>query len=179
MCAVIDKASYSDLKSYIDNAKAADDCEIICGGVCDDSVGYYVEPTIIVTTNPNYTTMCDELFGPVLTVYVYESDKFEETLQLCDDTSDYALTGAIFAQDRRAVQKARTMLKNACGNFYVNDKCTGATVGEQPFGGSRQSGTNDKTGTILNLLRWTTPLTTKETFASLPSYEYPSNSSQP
>jgi len=176
MCAVIDSTSFNDLKAYIEGAKAADDCEIIVGGGCDDSVGYYVEPTIIVTTNPEYTTMCDELFGPVLTVYVYEPNDFEETLKICDANSDYALTGSIFASDRRAVKTAMKALRNAAGNFYVNDKCTGATVGEQPFGGSRQSGTNDKSGTNLNLLRWTTPLTIKETFSELSDIHYPHES---
>lgn len=173
MCAVIDQNSFNDLKTYIDGAKNSDDCEILTGGNCDDSVGFYVEPTIIVTNNPKYTTMCDELFGPVLTIYVYEPNQFEETLKLCDDTSDYALTGAIFARDRQVAIKATQMLKNAAGNFYINDKCTGATVGEQPFGGSRQSGTNDKSGTVLNMLRWTSPLTVKETFAPLHSISYP------
>ena len=149
--------------------KGADDAEIIVGGGCDDSVGYFIEPTIIVTKNPKYETMCDELFGPVLTICLYEADNYVEALEHCDATSEYALTGAIFAQDRAAVRLADKYLHNAAGNYYINDKCTGAAVGEQPFGGSRKSGTNDKSGTVLNNLKWCSQRTIKETFAPLAS----------
>lgn len=179
MTAVIDKASFDNIKSYLDEAKASGDCEIITGGNCDDSKGYFIEPTIIETKNPKYATMCDELFGPVLTVHTYDPAKYEETLKICDATSEYALTGSIFAECRRAVRTADKLLQNAAGNFYVNDKCTGAAVGEQPFGGSRKSGTNDKTGTVLNNLKWTSARTIKETFDPLTSPLWPCNSDKP
>jgi len=179
MCAVIDKTSFDKISAYIARVKHAGDAQIIVGGGCDDSVGYFIEPTVIVTSNPKYETMCDELFGPVLTVCVYDPAKYEETLNVCDSTSRYALTGAIFAQDRRAVRVADAILKNAAGNYYVNDKCTGAAVGEQPFGGSRKSGTNDKSGTVFNNLKWCSQRTIKETFDPLASPLWPCNSELP
>ena len=171
--AVIDKKSFDKIKSYIDWAKGEDDCDIISGGNCDDSVGYFVEPTVIVTTNPMFRTMVEEIFGPVLTIYVFEADKWEETLALVDSTSEYALTGAVFAQDRYALNFAKDALENAAGNFYLNDKPTGAVVGQQPFGGARGSGTNDKAGSALNLLRWVSPRTVKETLVPVEDYHYP------
>jgi 1-pyrroline-5-carboxylate dehydrogenase len=171
--AVIDKRSFDKIKSYIDWAKGEDDCDIISGGNCDDSVGYFIEPTVIVTTNPMFRTMVEEIFGPVLTIYVFEADKWEETLELVDSTSEYALTGAVFAQDRYALNFAKDALENAAGNFYLNDKPTGAVVGQQPFGGARGSGTNDKAGSALNLLRWVSPRTVKETLVPVEDYHYP------
>jgi 1-pyrroline-5-carboxylate dehydrogenase len=174
--AVIDKKSYTKLSKYIDDVAAAGDAEIIAGGTYDDSEGYFVRPTIIETSNPKYTTMCEELFGPVLTIYVYEDDKFLETMKLLDETSEYALTGSIFAQDRNDINLALHTLQNAAGNFYINDKPTGAVVGQQPFGGARGSGTNDKAGAPINLMRWTSMRTIKETFVAASSYEYPFHS---
>ena len=171
--AVIDEKSFDKLAKYIDNAKKDSNVEIIAGGNYDKSKGYFIEPTIIVTKDPHYVTMKEELFGPVLTLYVYEDAKFEETLQLVDSTSIYALTGAIIAQDRYAIELATTKLNNAAGNFYINDKCTGAVVGQQPFGGARGSGTNDKAGSKINLLRWVSPRTIKEVFAPPVDYKYP------
>ncbi|MDG1261692.1 MAG: L-glutamate gamma-semialdehyde dehydrogenase [Flavobacteriales bacterium] len=171
--AVIDKRSFDKIKSFIDDAKGRDDAEVIIGGNCDDSVGYFIEPTVILTSNPKFRTMCEEIFGPVLTIYVYEPEAFEETLQLLDETSDYALTGAIFSQDRYAIDFAMKTLQNAAGNFYINDKPTGAVVGQQPFGGARGSGTNDKAGASMNLLRWISPRTIKETFVPPVDYRYP------
>lgn len=171
--AVIDEKSFDKLARYLDQAKKDKGVEIICGGGYDKSKGYFVEPTIIVAEDPKYTTMCEELFGPVLTVYVYEDTKFSETLKLVDETSPYALTGAIFAQDRYAIEEASQALKNSAGNFYINDKCTGAVVGQQPFGGARGSGTNDKAGAMINLLRWVSPRTIKETFDPPTDYRYP------
>lgn len=171
--AVIHEGSFDKLASYIDQAKKDSDAEIIVGGNYDKSVGYFVEPTVILTTNPKYVTMETELFGPVLTIYVYEDAKWIETLELVDQTSEYALTGAIFSQDRYAIEVATTKLQNAAGNFYINDKCTGAVVGQQPFGGARASGTNDKAGSILNLLRWVSPRTIKEILVSPEDYRYP------
>jgi 1-pyrroline-5-carboxylate dehydrogenase len=171
--AVIHEGSFDKLTSFIDQAKAANDAEIIVGGNYDKSVGYFIEPTIIVTTNPHYTTMETELFGPVMTIFVYEDAKWEETLKLVDATSEYALTGAIFSQDRYAIEEATIALQNAAGNFYINDKPTGAVVGMQPFGGARASGTNDKAGSALNLLRWASPRTIKETFVTPEDYRYP------
>ena len=171
--AVIDRRSFDKIKSYIDWAKGEDDCEIISGGNCDDSVGYFIEPTVIVTTNPMFRTMVEEIFGPVLTIYVFEADKWVETLELVDSTSEYALTGAVFAQDRYALNFAKDALENAAGNFYLNDKPTGAVVGQQPFGGARGSGTNDKAGSALNLLRWVSPRTVKETLVPVENYHYP------
>eukprot|EP00940_MAST-03C_sp_MAST-3C-sp2_P003424 g3424.t1 len=179
LTAVIDRTSFDRTTSYLDSAKTSSDCEILCGGNYDDSKGYFIEPTIIVTKNPKYETMCNELFAPVLTVHVYDAKDYEETLQMCSDTSEYALTGSIFARDRTAIRIADQYLSRAAGNYYVNDKCTGAAVGEQPFGGSRKSGTNDKTGTILNNLRWTSSRTIKESFAPLSSPLWPCNSDSP
>jgi 1-pyrroline-5-carboxylate dehydrogenase len=171
--AVIDEKSFDKLAKYIDQAKADKNVEVICGGNYDKSVGYFIEPTIIVANDPKYTTMCEELFGPVLTIYVYEDKDFEKTLTLIDETSPYALTGAIFSQDRYAIELASDKLKNCAGNFYINDKCTGAVVGQQPFGGARGSGTNDKAGAMINLLRWVSPRTIKETFNPPVDYRYP------
>jgi len=171
--AVIDEASFDNIKSYIDFAKEASDAEIIFGGKCDKSVGYFVEPTIIETTNPQFKSMVEEIFGPVITVYVYDDNKFEETLELCDRTSPYALTGAIFARDRYAIQTAFDKLRYSAGNFYINDKSTGAVIAQQPFGGSRASGTNDKAGGPLNLIRWTNPRCIKEALVPPTHYGYP------
>jgi len=171
--AVIHEGSYNKLVSYIEQAKKDADAEIIVGGNYDKSLGYFIEPTVIVTTNPKYTTMETELFGPVITIYVYEDADWETTLELVDQTSEYALTGAVFSQDRYAIEQATIALQNAAGNFYVNDKPTGAVVGMQPFGGARASGTNDKAGSALNLLRWSSPRTIKETFLTPEDYRYP------
>ncbi|MDI1257144.1 MAG: L-glutamate gamma-semialdehyde dehydrogenase [Flavobacterium sp.] len=171
--AVIHEGSFDKLASYIDQAKKDTDAEIIVGGNYDKSKGWFIEPTIIVTTNPKYKTMETELFGPVMTIYVYEDAKWAETLKLIDGTSEYALTGAIFSQDRYAIAEATTGLQNAAGNFYINDKPTGAVVGMQPFGGARASGTNDKAGSMQNLLRWVSPRTIKETFVTPADYRYP------
>ncbi|MHA7943052.1 L-glutamate gamma-semialdehyde dehydrogenase [Formosa sp. 3Alg 14/1] len=171
--AVIHEGSFDKLAKYIDQAKADKDAEIIVGGGYDKSKGYFIEPTVILTTNPKYTTMSTELFGPVITIYVYEDDAYSETLKLVDETSEYALTGAILAQDRYAVIEATTALQNAAGNFYINDKPTGAVVGMQPFGGARASGTNDKAGSPQNLLRWISPRMIKETFVTPTDYRYP------
>ncbi|MFV8268535.1 L-glutamate gamma-semialdehyde dehydrogenase [Flavobacterium sp. GT2N3] len=170
--AVIHEGSFDKLANFIDQAKKDADAEIIVGGNYDKSVGYFIEPTIIVTTNPHYTTMETELFGPVMTIFVYEDNKWEETLELVDTTSEYALTGAVFSQHRYAIEQATTKLQNAAGNFYINDKPTGAVVGMQPFGGARASGTNDKAGSALNLLRWASPRTIKETFITPEDYRY-------
>lgn len=172
MNAVIDEASFDNIMSYIHYAKASDEAEIIAGGKGDKSVGYFIEPTVIVTTNPKFKSMEEEIFGPVMTIYIYEDDKYEETLDLCDQTSPYALTGAVFANDKYAAMKACKKLKYAAGNFYFNDKPTGAVVGLQPFGGARGSGTNDKAGSFLNLLRWTSPRTIKETLLPATDYKY-------
>ncbi|TVP44247.1 MAG: L-glutamate gamma-semialdehyde dehydrogenase [Mongoliibacter sp.] len=171
--AVIDEKSFDKISKYIDEANKADGVEIIAGGNYDKSKGYFIEPTVIVTQDPMYTTMCEEIFGPVLTIYVYQSEHFEEALELVDQTSPYALTGAVFSQDRYAAELATKKLRNAAGNFYINDKPTGAVVGQQPFGGARASGTNDKAGSMINLLRWVSPRTIKETFVSPVDYRYP------
>ncbi len=171
--AVIDEKSFDKLAKYIDNAKKDSNVEIIAGGNYDKTKGYFIEPTIIVAKDPKYVTMCEELFGPVLSVFVYDETKFEETLELVDTTSPYALTGSILAQDRYAIELATKKLSNAAGNFYINDKCTGAVVGQQPFGGARGSGTNDKAGAKINLLRWVSPRTIKETFSPPTDYKYP------
>ncbi|BDB51833.1 L-glutamate gamma-semialdehyde dehydrogenase [Flavobacterium ammonificans] len=171
--AVIHEGSFDKLASYIDQAKKDADAEIIVGGNYDKSKGYFIEPTVIVTTNPKYTTMETELFGPVITIYVYEDAQWAETLKLVDTTSEYALTGAVFSTDRYAIEEATVALQNAAGNFYINDKPTGAVVGQQPFGGARASGTNDKAGSALNLLRWASPRTIKETLVSPEDYRYP------
>ncbi|MCS6934948.1 MAG: L-glutamate gamma-semialdehyde dehydrogenase [Chitinophagales bacterium] len=171
--AVIDESSFDKLSGYIERAKTDKSVTLIAGGRCDKSKGYFIEPTVLQTTDPHYVTMCEELFGPVLTVYVYDENRFEEAVKLVDTTSIYALTGSIFAQDRHAIQYATTHLQNAAGNFYINDKPTGAVVGQQPFGGSRGSGTNDKAGSMINLLRWVSPRTIKETFVPPLDYRYP------
>lgn len=171
--AVIHEGSFDKLVRYIDQAKKDTDAEIIIGGTYDKSVGYFIEPTVIVTTNPKYTTMETELFGPVMTLYIYEDSEWSNTLKLVDETSEYALTGAVFSQDRYAIEEATIALQNAAGNFYINDKPTGAVVGMQPFGGARASGTNDKAGSALNLLRWASPRTIKETFVTPEHYSYP------
>ena len=171
--AVISEKAFDSISSYIDYAKNSDEAEIIAGGNYDKSVGYFIEPTIIVTTNPKFKTMVEEIFGPVITIYVYDEDKWEETLKIVDSTSEYALTGAILSVDRYAAETACKMLENAAGNFYINDKPTGAVVSQQPFGGARGSGTNDKAGSILNLFRWVSPRTIKETFVPPADYRYP------
>ncbi|OGX85879.1 1-pyrroline-5-carboxylate dehydrogenase [Hymenobacter lapidarius] len=177
--AVIDEKSFDKLAKYIDAAKADPNAEIITGGGYDKSKGYFIEPTVIVAKDPKYVTMCEELFGPVLTVHVYDADKFEEALDLVDSTSPYALTGAVFAQDRYAIDLASKRLQNAAGNFYINDKPTGAVVGQQPFGGARASGTNDKAGSSLNLIRWVSPRAIKETFVPVTDYRYPFLGAEP
>jgi 1-pyrroline-5-carboxylate dehydrogenase len=171
--AVISEQSFDKLARYIDQAKTATDAKIIIGGNYDKSKGYFIEPTVILTTNPKYVTMETELFGPVVTIYVYEDANWSETLHLVDTTSMYALTGAVFSQDRYAIEEATVALQNAAGNFYINDKPTGAVVGMQPFGGARGSGTNDKAGSMQNLLRWVSPRTIKETFVTPEDYRYP------
>ena len=170
--AVIDEASFDNIAGYIERAKASKDAEIVAGGKCDKSVGYFIEPTIILAKTPKYESMEEEIFGPVLTIYVYEDAKYEETLKLCDETSPYSLTGSIFAADRYAVMVADKYLRYASGNFYINDKPTGAVVGQQPFGGARASGTNDKAGSFLNLIRWTSPRTIKENINPPTDYKY-------
>lgn len=171
--AVIDEKSFDKIAKYIDNAKASDKVEVIAGGNYDKSKGYFIEPTVLLTTDPKYTTMCEEIFGPVITIYVYEPKDYEATLTLVDETSPYALTGAIFSQDRYALEVAVKALEQSAGNFYINDKPTGAVVGQQPFGGARGSGTNDKAGSMINLLRWVSPRLIKETFVSPEDYRYP------
>jgi len=171
--AVIDEKSFDKIKSYIDNAKKDEKAEIWVGGKCDKKTGYFVQPTVIESKSPKYVTMCEEIFGPVLTVYIYPANSYEKTLELVDQTSPYALTGAIIAKDKEAIELATRKLRNAAGNFYINDKPTGAVVGQQPFGGARASGTNDKAGSILNLYRWLSARTIKETFLSHTDYRYP------
>src|SRR5690554_818399 len=173
MSAVIDKNAFESITDYIKFAKDSNEAEIITGGNFDDSKGYFIEPTTIVTTNPKFKTMQEEIFGPVLTIYVYDDDKFDETLTLCDETSPYALTGAIWARDRKILWKMSDRLRNAAGNFYINDKPTAAVVGQQPFGGGRASGTNDKAGSGMNLMRWMTARTIKETFDPPKDWTYP------
>jgi len=171
--AVIDEPSFDKLAGYIDRAKKDKGVKIIAGGKYDKTVGYFIHPTVLEVKDPMYATMCTELFGPVLTIYVYDENKFKETLDLVDRTSNYALTGSIFSQDRSAIDQATKRLVNAAGNFYINDKPTGAVVGQQPFGGARASGTNDKAGSMINLLRWVSPRTIKETFDPPKNYRYP------
>jgi 1-pyrroline-5-carboxylate dehydrogenase len=171
--AVIDERAFDKIAGFIDFAKSQSDAEIITGGNYDKSKGYFIEPTTVVTTNPSFRTICEEIFGPVLTIYIYPEDQFEETLDILDKTSDYALTGSIISNDRYAIQVATKKLENAAGNFYINDKPTGAVVGQQPFGGARGSGTNDKAGAMMNLLRWTSARTIKETFVPPTDYRYP------
>ena len=170
---MIHQGAFDRVTAAIDAAKASDEVTVIAGGNYDASKGYFIEPTVLLTTNPNYDTMQRELFGPVVTVYVYEDADWENTLELVDKTSEYALTGAVFAQDRYALETASKALENAAGNFYINDKPTGAVVGQQPFGGARASGTNDKAGSKLNLLRWTSPRLIKETLVPPKDYRYP------
>lgn len=171
--AVIDKPAFDKISSYIDYVKEQSDAEIIVGGNYDDSKGYFIEPTVVVTSNPHFRTLEEEIFGPVMTIYVYEDDKFEETMDLLNETSPYALTGSIFSGDRYAIDLACKKLSDAAGNFYINDKPTGAVVNQQPFGGARGSGTNDKAGSQWNLIRWVSPRTIKETFVTPTDYRYP------
>ncbi len=171
--AVIDKNSFEKCKGYIERAQQSSDAKVIFGGKCDDSKGWFVAPTVIETTNPKYESVCEEIFGPILSVYVYEDINWKETLKLVDETSPYSLTGSIFSQDRYAIDEAYKALENAAGNFYINDKPTGAVVGQQPFGGARASGTNDKAGSKMNLLRWVSVRSIKETFVSPKDYKYP------
>lgn len=171
--AVIDETAFDKISSFIDYCKAQADAELITGGGYDKSTGYFIEPTTFVTTNPKFRTMCEEIFGPVLTIYVYDDTDYEQTLKLVDETSEYALTGSIIAQDRYAINTATRILENAAGNFYINDKPSGAVVGQQPFGGARGSGTNDKAGAAMNLLRWVSARTIKETFVPPLNYQYP------
>jgi len=173
MGAVIDRKAFDKIKGYIAAAKTDPKVKILFGGGCDDTDGYFVQPTLVQVDDPTYRTMCEEIFGPVLSLYVYPAKQWAETLQLVDRTSPYALTGAVFAQDARAVAEAHAALRYAAGNFYVNDKPTGAVVGQQPFGGARASGTNDKAGSLINLLRWASPRTVKETFAPPRDFTYP------
>ena len=170
--AVIDEKAFDKITSYIEQAKK-DGIEILAGGNFDKSKGYFIEPTILMAPRPDYTTMCEEIFGPVLTMYVYKAEEWDNILQIVDSTSEYALTGAVISQDRGAIVQATHALRNAAGNFYINDKPTGAVVGQQPFGGARGSGTNDKAGSYLNLLRWVSPRTIKETFVPPVDYRYP------
>lgn len=173
MGAVIDQASFETCKGYLDRAKTSSDCEIITGGNCDDSKGWFVQPTILLCKTPYYESMVKEIFGPILSIYVYEDEKLDETLGICDKASPYALTGGIFAQDRQAIVSMERALRHAAGNFYINDKCTGAIVGQQPFGGARASGTNDKAGTWLNMVRWVSAHTVKEAFTPSSAISYP------
>ncbi|HWZ21179.1 MAG TPA: aldehyde dehydrogenase family protein, partial [Cytophagaceae bacterium] len=171
--AVIDEKSFDKISTYIKNAEKSSDAEIIAGGKFDKTKGYFIEPTIILAKNPDYVTMKEEIFGPVLSIYVYKDNAFEETLVLVDQTSPYALTGAIFSEDQKALDFAKAKLINAAGNFYINDKPTGAVVNQQPFGGARASGTNDKAGSIFNMLRWVNPRTIKQNFNPPKDYRYP------
>lgn len=171
--AVIDEKSFNKIKKYIDNAKKDKNANILAGGKCDNSKGYFIQPTIIEVKDPKYVTMCEEIFGPVLSIYIYDAEKFDDTLQLVDETSPYGLTGSVIAQDRSAIERATLKLRHAAGNFYINDKPTGAVVGQQPFGGARRSGTNDKAGSMLNLYRWLSSRLIKETYNPPTDYTYP------
>jgi 1-pyrroline-5-carboxylate dehydrogenase len=171
--AVISETSFDKIATYLDRANADDSVEVVAGGTYDKSEGFFIAPTVLRVDDPKYATMCEELFGPVLSIYVYEDDQFEETMDILDESSPYALTGALFAVDRQVIEKAAHRLRHTAGNFYINDKPTGAVVGQQPFGGGRASGTNDKAGSILNLLRWVSPRTIKETFVPATDYRYP------
>lgn len=173
MGAVIDKASFENCKAYLDRAHASNECEIVAGGGYDDSKGWFIQPTIIRCNTPTYESMVKEIFGPIVSIYVYDDDKLDETLSICDAATGYGLTGAIFAQDRIAIARMEKALRNASGNFYINDKCTGAVVGQQPFGGARASGTNDKAGTVLNMIRWVSAHSVKEAFSPSPAINYP------
>jgi 1-pyrroline-5-carboxylate dehydrogenase len=176
--AVIDERAFNKITSFIAAAKKDKSVKIIAGGKFDKTHGYFIEPTVILASDPKYVTMCEELFGPVLTIYVYEDSEYDKILNIVDNTSPYALTGSIFSNDRYATLKAIDKLRNAAGNFYINDKPTGAVVGQQPFGGARASGTNDKAGSVLNLYRWVSPRTIKETFVPPIDYRYPFLSSE-
>ncbi len=171
--AVIDEKAFDKIAGFIDHCNAAEDAEVVAGGTYDKTTGYFINPTVVVTDNPKFKTMCEEIFGPVVTIFTYDDDKYEETLELLDNTSDYALTGSIISGDRYAIDFAMKKLENSAGNFYINDKPTGAVVGQQPFGGARGSGTNDKAGSYLNLIRWVSPRTIKETFVPAKDYKYP------
>jgi 1-pyrroline-5-carboxylate dehydrogenase len=171
--AIIDRRAYDGIKRYIDAAKKVKGNKIVFGGTCDDSKGFFIQPTVIQSSDPKSLTMCEEVFGPVLTIHVYPDAKWKETLTLVDETSPYALTGAVFARERRVILEAERALEHAAGNFYINDKPTGAVVGQQPFGGARASGTNDKAGSYLNLIRWVSPRTIKETFEPPCDFRYP------
>jgi 1-pyrroline-5-carboxylate dehydrogenase len=171
--AVIDEGAFDTIAGYIDYARENEGGDILIGGKCDKSVGYFIEPTVILATDPHFKTMVEEIFGPVLTIFVYEDEQFTDTLELCNSSSAYALTGAVFAQDRTAVSLAVSRLEHAAGNFYINDKPTGAVVGQQPFGGGRASGTNDKAGSLANLMRWVSTRTIKETFVPTGDFSYP------
>ncbi|MDX1545642.1 MAG: aldehyde dehydrogenase family protein, partial [Rhodothermales bacterium] len=171
--AVIDEKSYGNITGYIDRARDAEGVEVLHGGTYSDEEGFFIQPTVLRVDDPQYRTMCEEIFGPVVTVYAYPDARFEETLKLVDETSPYALTGSIFARDRRAIATATERLENAAGNFYINDKPTGAVVGQQPFGGARASGTNDKAGSAMNLMRWVSARTIKETFEPATHFAYP------
>ncbi len=172
-CAVIDRGAFNDITGYIRYAKESPDAEIVAGGEWDDSEGFYIQPTVVLTTNPHFKLMEEEIFGPVLTIYVYDDADLDRTLDVCDTTSPYALTGAIFAQGRSEIVHMTNRLRHAAGNFYINDKPTGAVVGQQPFGGARASGTNDKAGSYLNLIRWTSQRTIKENFVPPKHFGYP------
>ena len=173
MNAVIDRPAFDSISEYIEFAKSSSEAEIITGGNCDDSKGFFIEPTTILTTNPNFRTMCEEIFGPVLTIYIYDPSNWSNILDTIDNTSDYALTGCVISEDKSAISDAKDRLSHAAGNFYINDKPTGAVVGQQPFGGSRASGTNDKAGSMFNLIRWVSMRTIKETLDSPKDYRYP------
>ncbi len=170
---MIDERSFDKIKGYIDRASTDPVASILAGGKADKTKGYFIHPTLIETTDPGYVTLKEEIFGPVLTIFVYDENKFEETMDLVDNTSNYALTGSVISTNRRAIELATERLRHSAGNFYVNDKPTGAVVGQQPFGGARGSGTNDKAGSILNLYRWLSARTIKETFDPPTGYEYP------
>jgi 1-pyrroline-5-carboxylate dehydrogenase len=170
---VIDEPSFDRIMAYIDMARQSPEAEIIAGGKGDKSVGYFIEPTVIVVSNPHFITMEEEIFGPVMTIFVYDDEKYTETLQICDETSQFALTGSIFSNDKYAMIHACRVLRYSAGNFYINDKPTGAMVGQQPFGGARASGTNDKAGSYLNLTRWVSPRTIKETLIPPTDFRYP------
>jgi len=171
--AVIDRTSFDKISDYIKEAKTSSDVEVVFGGNCDASVGFYIEPTVLKVNDPTYRTMCEEIFGPVVTIFVYKDADWSETLDLVDATSPYALTGAVFAKDRNVIIEASTRLNEAAGNFYINDKPSGAVVGQQPFGGARASGTNDKAGSYLNLVRWISARSIKETFSPPSHFSYP------
>ena len=170
---VIHKGAYDRLVNAIEQVKKDDEAEIVAGGTYNESIGYFIQPTVVKTTNPKYSTMTKELFGPLVTLYIYPDSEWLETLKMVDNTSEYALTGAVFSQDRYALEEALNALENSAGNFYINDKPTGAVVGQQPFGGARGSGTNDKAGSASNLLRWVSPRLIKETFVPANDYRYP------